>query len=99
MVAADIEEAAHHLVLPARDDDRFPGAELARDVTATVAHLVKAADDLPRAGEDGAALQVEDSGIDVPGGGDGRGAVERRVGGVALDDRLQRLRVPMRPHG
>ena len=99
MVAADVEEAAQHVVLPADDDHRFAGAEFARQVPSPVADLLDAAGELPRAREHGAALQVEDARVDVPVGGDGRGVLERRVARVALDDLLQRATLVMRRHG
>ena len=92
MMTADVEEAAEGVVLGSSDEDRLATRQLARNVIALRTQFLDPAGDLPRAGEDGVTLQVEDSRVGVPRRGDGVGPGERCISPIRVDDLLERRR-------
>ena len=85
MVAADVEEPAELPVLAAHDDDGL-AREHRRHVLAGLRELVDPADHLPGPRKDGAALELGDAVVDVPGRGDRPGLVERGPRVVGIED-------------
>ena len=92
MMTADVEEAAQGVVLGSSDEDRLATRQLARNVIALRTQFLDPAGDLPRAGEDGVTLQVEDSRVGVPRRRDGVGPGERCIPPIRVDDLLERPR-------
>jgi hypothetical protein len=68
VMAADIEEGAQNAVIPANYDHRFP-SDSSSDELAGGFQLIGVRDELPGFAEYRYALEVGDSGIDVPGRG------------------------------
>ena len=89
VVAAHVEEAAQLAVVAPHHDDRLAG-EHRRDVLAGLLELVEAADHLPRAREDGPALELGDALVDVPGSRDRPGLLERSPRVVGAQDLFDR---------
>ena len=62
MVAADIVESSYNAVMACHEQHRFAG-NVARNVSARFAKLLRAADHLPGEGEDGPLFQFENAWI------------------------------------
>ncbi len=65
MMAADIVKGPQLAIFAADNDERFT-CQIGREKLAIVAHLIRAAHDLPRRAEDARALQFRDAGIEIP---------------------------------
>jgi hypothetical protein len=74
------------VIVRANDNHRLTGGELTREVLAWPFNLIDATGKLPRTGEDGESLTVENPLIEVPVGRNGRRLRKRRVALVAVDD-------------
>ena len=90
MVTADVEETAQPVILSASDKDRLATRQFARNVIALRLQFLDPAGDLPRPGEDGVTLQVEDPRLGVPRRRDGMGPGERCISPIRVDDLIER---------
>src|SRR5258705_12670356 len=85
MMAADIKEAAHFVVAPANNDNRFTG-DLSRYIVAALVKLISPRGNLPRTAKGRFLFETKDAFVCVPRGRNCRGFGERGVWIVALDD-------------
>src|SRR5712691_4419151 len=80
MMATNVVKGSKLTVFTARDDDgltcQFGGEKMTR-----FAHLVRAPHDLPGRAEDAGALELRDTGVEIPGCGNGPRPL-KGVGGV-----------------
>ena len=90
MVAADVVEGPESAIVAADDDKRF-FVHVDGEKVAGFPDLVKAADDLPIACEDGVAFELSDAFVEVPGGRYGPGIFKgvRRI--VEIENFSNRL--------
>lgn len=90
VVTADVEEPPQRFGVVANGNHGIAAAQFARYVLTGRAQLLDAASDLPRPGEHGAPLEVEDARVGVPRRGDrvrlGKGSVPP----VRADDLVER---------
>src|SRR5713226_1215052 len=90
MVAANVEEAAHHSVFTADDYNRLIGP-LRRQKTSFLTQLICSANGLPGAAKHCLPLQFGHARVHVPGRGNGGGLRERRSRIVKRKDLLERM--------
>ena len=91
VVAADVEKSTKHAIASSNDDDRLAARQLAGEVVACVSQLIDAPRKLPRGREDGAALQVHHTRIEVPRRRDCGRLRQRRLRLVSVDNLVERL--------
>jgi hypothetical protein len=90
MMAAHVEECADAVIRATDGDDGLLG-DVTGDEPSGLVELFDPSGDLPRADEDGPTLQIENAGIRVPAGRNGRCVLERQMRIVSGDDVAQRM--------